>query len=351
MAEAFIPYGASPRPPKLNNRDEMNARIRASTGPGKSMDQAIQRSGQMGMEMAQHAGATIAAEEQASAATDAGWMSQLESNEERKRMLTTQSQLQGNQIEIAKKEGDLHETNRLIIEKNTTDNKLSQAQKRIDTIQKMEFYKNMQKTINAPPPKPWQQQMWDTVGGYPGGWDGSAGPERKQTDFIQSEEQRQFNEAKQGKRRVERSGGEVYSLVSSSPLILGDGPGPRAPVQTKNGMRASKDHKGQDFKAAVGTEILAPGDGTVLKAEWSRHNGNYVQMMIDGSVVTYLHLKDLPMVNRGQKIKQGEIVGLLGDTGSSTGPHLHVEIREGNTNKYHNVLEWLKSRGGPLGQK
>lgn len=86
-------------------------------------------------------------------------------------------------------------------------------------------------------------------------------------------------------------------------------------------------HKGMDFVAPVGTPIYATGDGIIEVATKSYHGyGTYVRINHGyGYKTAYAHMSVLK-VRRGQHIKRGEIVGLLGNTGLSTGPHLHYEV-------------------------
>ena len=85
-------------------------------------------------------------------------------------------------------------------------------------------------------------------------------------------------------------------------------------------------HQGMDFSAPQGTDIYATGDGTVVKAGWETGYGNTVE--IDhgfGYRTKYAHMKKYK-VRRGQKVIRGEVIGEVGNTGKSTGPHLHYEV-------------------------
>lgn len=87
-------------------------------------------------------------------------------------------------------------------------------------------------------------------------------------------------------------------------------------------------HKGIDFAAPVGTVIHAPGDGTVLSAGNSK-NGYGNEVVIDhgfGYKTVYGHMFKI-LVKKGEKVKRGEVIGEIGSTGLSTGPHLHYEVR------------------------
>lgn len=88
-------------------------------------------------------------------------------------------------------------------------------------------------------------------------------------------------------------------------------------------------HHGIDLAGPYGLKIFSTGDGVVTKASYNRYGyGN--EVIIDhgfGYVSIYAHLKEI-RVETGQKVKRGQLVGLLGSTGKSTGPHLHYEIRK-----------------------
>jgi murein DD-endopeptidase MepM/ murein hydrolase activator NlpD len=85
-------------------------------------------------------------------------------------------------------------------------------------------------------------------------------------------------------------------------------------------------HAGMDFTAPVGTDIYATANGTVSSAGWEQGYGNCVQ--IDhgyGYLTLYAHMSAIK-VRLGEKVKRGEVIGLVGSTGKSTGPHLHYEV-------------------------
>lgn len=90
----------------------------------------------------------------------------------------------------------------------------------------------------------------------------------------------------------------------------------------------SKMHKGVDFAARTGTPIMAAGDGVVEVAGRNGGYGNYVRLRHNGSIKTaYAHLSKFAKGTRkGARVKQGEIIGYVGSTGRSTGPHLHYEV-------------------------
>jgi murein DD-endopeptidase MepM/ murein hydrolase activator NlpD len=87
-------------------------------------------------------------------------------------------------------------------------------------------------------------------------------------------------------------------------------------------------HKGIDFAAPPGTPILAAGDGVVAFAGRNRGYGNYVKLRHDGAYDTaYAHLSRFAKgLKRGHRVSQGQVIGYVGSTGLSTGPHLHYEV-------------------------
>lgn len=81
-------------------------------------------------------------------------------------------------------------------------------------------------------------------------------------------------------------------------------------------------HKGTDFAAGLGTPIMATASGKVIKASYTRGNGNYVTLKHNNTYSTqYLHMKK-KKVRKGQNVKQGDIIGWVGMTGNTSGPHV-----------------------------
>lgn len=86
-------------------------------------------------------------------------------------------------------------------------------------------------------------------------------------------------------------------------------------------------HKGVDLAAPVGTPVYAPADGTVGRASWFSSYGLFIALEHGAEVETrYGHLSRLN-VAEGQVVHKGDIIGYVGTTGRSTGPHLHYEVR------------------------
>ena len=88
-------------------------------------------------------------------------------------------------------------------------------------------------------------------------------------------------------------------------------------------------HKGLDLAVAAGTPVLAPADGVVEKASWFSSYGNFIEIAHGGNMETrYGHLSGYNVV-AGQQVHKGDVIGYVGSTGRSTGPHLHYEVRVG----------------------
>lgn len=89
-------------------------------------------------------------------------------------------------------------------------------------------------------------------------------------------------------------------------------------------------HNGVDFAVSRGTPVLSVGDGEVVIAKYSGSAGNYIAIRHGRQyMTTYMHL-DKILVKSGQQVKQGDKIGLSGNTGRSTGPHLHFELHINN---------------------
>ena len=90
----------------------------------------------------------------------------------------------------------------------------------------------------------------------------------------------------------------------------------------------NKMHRGTDFAAPTGTPIMASGSGTVTRARWCGGGGNCVKIRHNSTYETiYAHMSKFAKgVKEGRKVRQGQIIGYVGSTGLSTGPHLHYEV-------------------------
>ena len=104
-------------------------------------------------------------------------------------------------------------------------------------------------------------------------------------------------------------------------------------------------HTGQDFAVPTGTPVVTAGGGTVTFAGWAGPYGNAVHVLHAGGVATwYCHLSRVS-THAGVPVEAGQLIGLSGDTGNTTGPHLHFEVRTGATTSTDGApidpLPWL----------
>ncbi len=105
-----------------------------------------------------------------------------------------------------------------------------------------------------------------------------------------------------------------------------------------------KFHYGMDFSAPTGTEIYATGNGTIILTKYSRRGyGNHIVIAHGyGYKTLYAHLSKI-LVKKGEKVKRGDVIGLVGNTGLSVSPHIHYEVHKNNkkinpVNYYFNDL-------------
>ncbi len=104
-------------------------------------------------------------------------------------------------------------------------------------------------------------------------------------------------------------------------------------------------HRGVDIAVPTGTTVYAAHDGTVTAAAYDSHYGNYVVIEIDGYTTKYAHMDTLS-VGAGQTVEKGTVIGTTGNTGSSTGSHLHIEcLYDG---EYYNPLFYFDVGEGTL---
>lgn len=104
-------------------------------------------------------------------------------------------------------------------------------------------------------------------------------------------------------------------------------------------------HRGVDIAVPTGTTVYAVHDGTVTAAAYDSHYGNYVAIEIDGYTTKYAHMDSIS-VSAGQEVEKGAVIGTTGNTGSSTGSHLHIEcLYDG---EYYNPLFYFDVGEGTL---
>ena len=127
----------------------------------------------------------------------------------------------------------------------------------------------------------------------------------------------------------DKSGKSVKKALMKTPIN-------GARLSSSFGMRKhpidgyNKMHRGTDFAAPMGTPIMASGNGIILRARWCGGGGNCVKIKHNSIYQTiYAHMKSFGRgIKEGLRVKQGQIIGYVGSTGNSTGPHLHYEVIE-----------------------
>ena len=85
-------------------------------------------------------------------------------------------------------------------------------------------------------------------------------------------------------------------------------------------------HTGVDYAVPVGTDVLAVADGVIENANWGGSYGTQLVQKLDGGWFIYAHLSKT-LVKPGDKVSEGQVIAKSGNTGNSTGPHLHAELR------------------------
>jgi murein DD-endopeptidase MepM/ murein hydrolase activator NlpD len=99
------------------------------------------------------------------------------------------------------------------------------------------------------------------------------------------------------------------------------------PYKKKGKMWSKGYHTGVDYAVESGTEIVAVADGKIESANWGKSYGIQAVQKVEGGWVIYAHLSKLE-IKSGDKVVKGQKIGLSGNTGNSSGPHLHFEMRD-----------------------
>ena len=103
---------------------------------------------------------------------------------------------------------------------------------------------------------------------------------------------------------------------------------PSTPYKKLGKMWSKGYHTGVDYAVPVGTDVLAVADGVIDPANWGASYGTQLVQKLDGGYFIYAHLSST-LVKPGQKVSEGQIIAKSGNTGNSSGPHLHAELRNG----------------------
>jgi len=136
-----------------------------------------------------------------------------------------------------------------------------------------------------------------------------------------------YFDLKNSEGHYDKSGKSVQKALMKTPIN-------GARLSSSFGMRKhpidgfNKMHRGTDFAAPMGTPIMASGNGIIKKAGWCGGGGNCVVIKHNSTYQTvYAHMsKFAKSIRKGIRVKQGQIIGYVGSTGKSTGPHLHYEV-------------------------
>jgi murein DD-endopeptidase MepM/ murein hydrolase activator NlpD len=123
-------------------------------------------------------------------------------------------------------------------------------------------------------------------------------------------------------------GGSLRKMFLKSPIRYGRITSGFSKKRFHPILQIFRAHQGVDYGAPIGTPVRAVGDGTVVLAQRSGGGGNVVKLRHNGTYQTaYKHLKGFaPGIRNGARVQQGQVVGYVGNTGLSTGPHLHFEF-------------------------
>ena len=136
-----------------------------------------------------------------------------------------------------------------------------------------------------------------------------------------------FYDKKGNEGHYDKNGKSVEKALMKTPVN-------GARLSSSFGMRKhpidgfNKMHRGTDFAAPTGTPVMASGSGVIEKARWCGGGGNCIKIKHNSTYQTiYAHLKNFARgIKEGKRVKQGQIIGYVGSTGKSTGPHLHYEV-------------------------
>ncbi len=126
----------------------------------------------------------------------------------------------------------------------------------------------------------------------------------------------------------------VKKVVKTVARTVGNFSAPLSSYEKTQGIHG---YNGVDLAAAIGAPILAAAEGSVIIAKNSGYNGGYGKYVViqhdDNSQTLYAHASSVS-VSVGERVSRGQVIGGVGNTGRSTGPHLHFEIRNGGRNPF-----------------
>ncbi|NTW22396.1 M23 family metallopeptidase [Candidatus Falkowbacteria bacterium] len=157
-----------------------------------------------------------------------------------------------------------------------------------------------------------------------------------------------FEESEDNKGYFDENGNSVQKMFLKAPLAFKYISSPfttgRRYVEA---FSVSTKHRAIDYAAAQGTPIRAIGDGTVTHAGWAAGYGNFTSINHNSTYSTNYGHQSKIIVKRGQRVRQGEVIGYVGSTGFSTGPHLHFEMEKNGVKV--NPANEIVPPGRPIG--
>lgn len=163
--------------------------------------------------------------------------------------------------------------------------------------------------------------------------------------FVDGKIKRIYKFQDNGVNEYVDSNGMILKTLASSRSMLNH-PLPRMKITSKFGMRRHpisgrvKGHTGVDLSASIGTPIRAAASGVIVHASHYSGYGRYIKIKHSGSINTaYGHLSRI-VVRNGQHVSQGQIIGYTGNSGYSTGPHLHYEVMKNG--RFVNPMSFVK---------
>jgi len=227
----------------------------------------------------------------------------------------------------------INEINHLVNQYEIVDNKMSKIELVLDDIQKRDD--NIYRTIFEADPIPTsiRKQGFGGINRY-------KELEGYSNSKIMIETSAKIDQITKQLYLQSKSFDEIIDLTKDKLSMLASIPAIQ-PVSNKNLKRMAsgygyrihpiyktrKMHAGMDFSAKTGTEIYATGNGTIKKVRRSKKGyGNYVEINHGyGYKTLYAHMSKF-IVKQGQKVKRGELIGYVGNTGTSVAPHLHYEV-------------------------
>lgn len=169
--------------------------------------------------------------------------------------------------------------------------------------------------------------------------DASASAAKTAEAERKAEEERKRKAEEERKRKAEEE--RLRKLAASFSMPLGSYQ--LTSSFGDSGSMWSNNHTGQDFAAPTGTPVKAVHGGTIKEAGWAGSYGYRIILELnDGTEIWYCHLSS--MTKTGGSVTTGEVIGNVGSTGNSSGPHLHLEVRPGGGDPI-DPLAWLRGKG------